>query len=310
MSGSKAWDCRAIDRRQALIGGGVALAGALAYGYGRRLGKRDVGQVGPAIGAGLRVLDWTFPGGQRVVTLVPEPLAQGEKLPLLIALHGRGETSDPRRGAYGWLESYGLDASIAALRHPPLTPAHFQGFVDPNRMAALNEDLRKRPFGGLVVACPALPPDIGGERYEQMAGFFRDELLPRLRLETPIVGTKETTGIDGVSLGGISALRIGLPHPELFGVIGALQPAIIASPPEGPIVDVILEKLGGRPLRLVTSDDDVYRGAIIATSETLRQKNVGHELLVTPGPHDYVWNKGPGGIEMLLWHDRMLRARA
>jgi hypothetical protein len=25
------------------------------------------------------------------------------------------------------------------------------------------------------------------------------------------------------------------------------------------------------------------------------------------GPHDYDFNRGPGGIEMLLFHDRVLR---
>ena len=25
------------------------------------------------------------------------------------------------------------------------------------------------------------------------------------------------------------------------------------------------------------------------------------------GPHDYVFNQGPGGVEMLLFHDRALR---
>jgi iron(III)-salmochelin esterase len=31
---------------------------------------------------------------------------------------------------------------------------------------------------------------------------------------------------------------------------------------------------------------------------------------VIPGGHDYTFNRGPGGIEMLLWHDRVLRGEA
>jgi hypothetical protein len=34
------------------------------------------------------------------------------------------------------------------------------------------------------------------------------------------------------------------------------------------------------------------------------------EHLVVPGPHDYPFNRGPGAIEMLLWHDRVLRGEA
>ena len=29
-----------------------------------------------------------------------------------------------------------------------------------------------------------------------------------------------------------------------------------------------------------------------------------HELFVAEGNHSYEWNKGPGGYEMLLFHDR------
>ena len=42
----------------------------------------------------------------------------------------------------------------------------------------------------------------------------------------------------------------------------------------------------------------------------LEQAGVPHTPLVTPGPHDYAWNRGPGSVETLLWYDRALRGEA
>ena len=40
-----------------------------------------------------------------------------------------------------------------------------------------------------------------------------------------------------------------------------------------------------------------------AVSERLRADGVTHEMLVVPGNHDYEFNRGPGGAEMLVWHE-------
>src|SRR5262245_23943261 len=65
----------------------------------------------------LTVLDWEFPNDNRCVVLVPKNLSG--KLPLLIALHGMGETTSSRKGAYGWLESYQLDRVLTRMHTPP-----------------------------------------------------------------------------------------------------------------------------------------------------------------------------------------------
>jgi hypothetical protein len=59
-------------------------------------------------------------------------------------------------------------------------------------------------------------------------------------------------------------------------------------------------------LRLTTSQDDVYEGAIVHLSRALRAAGVDHDFADVPGPHDYPWNRGPGSIELLLWQDRAL----
>jgi iron(III)-salmochelin esterase len=260
---------------------------------------------------GLNLLDWEMPneygGEKRCVVMVPKN-ATG-KLPLLIALHGMGETTSPKTGAYGWLDSYQLDRTLLRLRTPPLDAAAFKNLVTPTRLVEINTDLAKRPFGGMVIACPYLPRGIGGEvTYETYGSWLAEKLIPRLRAETPVIPTTAATGIDGVSLGGITALRVGIARADVFGVIGALQPAVNDVETADALAATIEEKIAGRPLRIVTSTEDAYRVTLTALDEKLWARKVTHQFFVSEGPHDYVWNQGPGAIEMVMFHDRALRA--
>jgi len=67
---------------------------------------------------------------------------------------------------------------------------------------------------------------------------------------------------------------------------------------------------GGTRLRLLTSDADFYREAIEGLHAALSKAGAAHDHLFMPGPHAYRFNRGPGAIEMLLWHDRVLRGEA
>jgi enterochelin esterase-like enzyme len=139
-----------------------------------------------------------------------------------------------------------------------------------------------------------------------------DHLLPRAWAETPCLRDRAATGIDGVSLGGRVALVVGLAHPDRFGAIGALQPAIQEneSPALARRAREALADAAGFRLRLVTSDRDYFRGAVLGLHLALKADGIEHEHLVIPGPHDYAFNRGPGGVEMLLWHDRVLRGES
>ena len=264
-------------------------------------------------------LTWSFPdtpvGKMSVVVSVPERRAP-ERFPVLIALHGRGETlKGPTRGARGWIDDYALPKAIERLRHPPLSSEDLEGFVGSERLGALNGALAAVPYGGLVVACPYLPDMLGGEepftRAPPLTRFLVDTLLPKLYAETPALGTPLGTGIDGVSLGGRGALAVGFARPEAFGSVGSLQAALDVKNAD----EVVLRAqraLAKNPklwLRLVTSSEDYYLPALRTVAGALRYAKVRHEFLVTRGPHDYAWNRGPGAYEMLLFHDRVLRGR-
>jgi pimeloyl-ACP methyl ester carboxylesterase len=235
-----------------------------------------------------------------------------KQAPLLVALHGRGEAGRGlQAGARGWRDDYDLDRAHARLQEPPLRASDLLDFVRPARLDALNNSLASAPYRGLSVACPYTPALAGDEpRRRAYARFITERLLPRVRkrLGAEVAPAPARTGIDGVSMGGRLALYLGWHHPQLFGAVGALQPAIRVADAEA-LTALALEARRIRPqkVRLVSSDGDPFLPAVRALSQSLERASVPHQLVVTPGPHDYAWNRGPGSFEMLLWHERVLR---
>ncbi len=274
------------------------------------VGAAALGCVGAGGEAATVVTPMVFDGGTAFV--VAPAGAATERYPLVVALHGRGEArKGPARGGLGWPEDYALTRWFARLQAPPVVPEDLGGFVDPERLRAQNAALATQPFRGLVVACPYVP-DL--EMYDDAAldaygDFVTDTLLPRLYREAPVVGTPATTGLDGVSLGGRVALHVGLRAPERFGAVGGIQPALRAEEAARWTLRAVAarERCPSLRLRLLTSSDDYFRPAVAATSAAWSAGNVAHELVTVPGPHDYAFNRGPGGLELLWFHDHALR---
>jgi iron(III)-salmochelin esterase len=280
--------------------------------------------VPPASAKPVRVpaeeLTWAFPetpvGRMSVVVLVPERLPS-ERFPVLITMHGRGETlKGPERGARGWVDDYKLSRAIGRLARLPLAERDFEGFVDQPRLAALNTTLGREPYGGLIVACPYTPDVLGREEpFTQaplLAGFLIDTLLRKIRTDTPAIARAEATGIDGVSLGGRGAISVGLYRPEEFGAVAGVQAAFDPENTNDFVTraERALAKNPRLKLRLLTSSEDYYLAVMRKFHAALDRKRVRHDFLVVPGPHDYAFNRGPGAIEMLVYHDRVLRGRA
>jgi enterochelin esterase-like enzyme len=254
---------------------------------------------------------WTFDGGGRAIAIVPSWKKPDERMPLLIALHGRGEaTKGPELGVLGWPKDYALLRAIERLCAPPITDADLEGFSDPARLAALNVDLAKRPFQGLVVVCP-YTSDVELRKIPQLreyGEYLMKSVIPRARRELPILDAPRSIGIDGVSLGGAIALRVGLETSQSFGAVGTLQAAIGEDqiPELTEIAKAARIKNPDVKLRLLTSHDDYFKSAITKLSQAWRAAGIEHDFADVPGPHDYPFNRGPGAIEMLVWHDRML----
>lgn len=267
----------------------------------------------PAIPADARWRDLSFPppDDQRALVLVPQV---NRPLPLLVALHGRGESGRGLEvGAKAWRDDYNLDKIDARLRTGSLTSADLGDFVIEKRLGEINTSLKNFSYEGLVVACPYTPDlkDRSTQGAAPFAQFIRESLLPKVRTESKCLEAREATGIDGVSMGGRLALLVGFLHSDIFGAVGALQPAIKVE--EADMFAAMAKRASfGKKLaiRLVSSEGDPFLAAVRALSKALDDVQVKHELVVTPGPHDYAWNRGPGSAEMLLWHERVLRGLA
>jgi hypothetical protein len=266
----------------------------------------------------LRELTWHYDstpfGASEVVIAVPADGAPEQRYPVLVAFHGRGESlRGAKRGARGWLEDYTLPRTTRRLASPPLTAEDFLGFVTDAHLGELNAGLTAAPYRGLIVVCPFLPDVLRGGHGEAdgklLASFVVDELLPRVYRDTPAVGTPASTGVDGVSLGGRASLLVGFERPQAFGAIGALQPAL----DNDEIIrfaELAQDARAKNPtlsLRLLTSDEDYFLEPTQALSHILDTRKIAHRLDVVTGTHSYEFNRGPGGYEMLLFHDRALR---
>lgn len=293
--------------------GAAGAAAALACSRGE--GTAHGGPAASLASASVRTLEWDFGpkpwGHARAAIVVPAWADPEARFPVLVALHGRGEAvKSPQEGALGWPRDYALVRAYDRLRAPPLSNADYEGLADPRRMADTNASLAIHPFRGLIVACPWLP-DVRPAATGDITAYVRfvlDELLPRVRRETNALPGPESTGIDGVSLGGALALRIGLTSPASFGAVGGIQAAL--SEEQTPEWTALAQSArAARPdmrLRLLTSHEDYFHDAMVSLSRSWEAAGVAHDFADVPGPHDYVFNRGPGAIELLFWHDRAL----
>jgi enterochelin esterase-like enzyme len=326
---------RALLSRRAFAVGLASLAGTSASACSKRKESAPITTpLGTVVDDSMRAPDAsTFPRGavrlekwrfestpmgaaSYAVVVVPAWGAPGEKFPVVVALHGHGESlKSPEEGAMGWPRDYALTRAVGRIASPPLTKEDWEGFVTDDRLAEVNRALAKDPARGVIVACPYMPDgDVrstnpaNGPTLASRADFIMNVLLPRVRKELPALSAPESTAIDGISFGGALALRIGLGNSGAFGAVSGLQPALAEEEvPEYVQFAQNARKANPRQrLHLLTSDGDYFRAAVLSLSAALNRAGVVHDLTQSQGPHDYAFNRGPGSIEMLLWHERVL----
>ena len=243
----------------------------------------------------------------RAVLAYPGPAAAARDAPIVIALHGRGEAvRGPARGHRGWVDDYALLDAMAAVGRRRLTRDDYRGFVDEPRLAAATALLARAPLRPLIVVAPYLPDLVGEPPGSPALRLYGDwlagPLLEATRRALPSASPhRQDVGIDGVSLGGMVALEVGFANPEVFGRVGAIQPAVRGR------VDALARAAGRREgpaqrVRLLTSHDDPFLEVTYRLAEALRAQGVDTELVDVPGPHDYSFNRGPGSLELLLFH--------
>lgn len=288
------------------------LAGAAAWACG--MGTAEAAPTS----AHWTLKDLTVPGekgiGSRFTLLIPK--APRGPVPLLVALHGLGETHDERLGAYAWVERYGLGSCYDRLCEPPIERLSKKSrhWTD-ERLVEVNAMLKAQPFRGLAVACPYTPniykAKRGRERtFDMYADWLVDEVIPRARREVEAeVKLADRVFLDGCSLGGYASMEVFLRKSPHFHAWGSVQGALGLHRVKGYAdrLKQLAKKEGPKPLHLETSSGDPFKTHHEALGRYLKENGLAHELIIPPGMHNQPFLRDSGTVEMLLWHDRLPR---
>ncbi len=236
-------------------------------------------------------------------------------MPLLVLLHGLGETHDQHIGARAWVDRYGLGTAYDRLRTPPVERLYkkYRYWTD-ERLAEVNASLKKTPLAGMAIACPYTPnvykSPLGRKNVlDRYADWITETVIPRARKEANVLDTMKHTYLDGCSLGGYVGAEVFLRKPKQFCAWGTLQGALGAHRVQGYAdrIAKIIEEHGPRHIHVETSTADAFRKVNQTFSKALKKKGVAHDFIMPPGPHNQRFLRDSGTIEMLLWHDRLPR---
>src|SRR6187402_2744626 len=126
----------------------------------------------------------------KCLVLRPARVATTVPLPMLVLLHGLGETGSVELGIRAWRDRYGLPEAYARLCSPPVVRSRpREPSLSDARLAEINRDLEQAPFPDLILVCPFTPnvwkqqpSDVFLERY---AAHLEQALLPAVRSATP-----------------------------------------------------------------------------------------------------------------------------
>lgn len=253
----------------------------------------------------LKLLD-TREGGRRFTLVTPRWQNPDSPVPLVVFLHGLGETTNERLGAYAWLEKYGLGSAWQRLKRAPLERTSKRGEWTEPRLDEVNAELAARPFRGFAMACPFMPNPKGPADLDEYARWIEHSLIPRCRKEARVFNDAAQTYLCGVSLGGYVALEMLVRLPHVFGASAVLQTAIGTWAAER-----YAEKLArspAKPMLILTSTLDHWRSSSESLAAALDAKKIAHTLRIIPGPHDQPWLREAGTVEALHWLDRVTSA--
>jgi predicted esterase len=246
---------------------------------------------------------------ERFTLLVPK-ISEKRPVPLVVLLHGLGETHDPEAGVYAWLRRYGLATAYNRLHAPPIEALGARHWTA-TALAKTNAELAERPFGGFAIACPYTPNVYRARSrraaLDRYADWISDVVVPRARVEANIIADSGHTSIDGCSLGGYVGLEVFLRKPEIFHAWGSVQGALGMHRIAGYVerLAAAIAKHGPRRIHLETSDRDAFRKDNERLSRALSKASIPHDFSLLRGPHNQPFLRDSGTIHMLMWHDRL-----
>ena len=253
---------------------------------------------------------------QRARVYVPHELTPDQKWPVAILLHGYAQALADTRALSAWGEEYDVLGAYRSLAHGEVLETAALGAA---RAEAINLGLRTSPFHGMVLVTPVTPipyfqRDLG-QALTHYADWMQQELLPAVANVAPVSTAPETTGLAGVSMGGLVGLELMWRFPERFGAYCGIQIAIKRSQAER--YAWLLQRAfdhvqsgHGRPVFVVTATRDTYRWSNQAFYQALRRNRIEASIELREGAHTSRWMRQAGSLESLLWLDRTLHAPA
>ncbi len=139
--------------------------------------------------------------------------------------------------------------------------------------------------------------------FDNFINDLRDDLMPFIEENYPVLKGKENTAIAGLSMGGRETLYIGCSMPETFGYMGAFTPApgLLAYTNFGVSEDGLFTKetltlpKGSENFVMINAgaSDDIVTIWPETYHKTLEDNGVEHVFYVTEGGHDFVvWKHG------------------
>lgn len=216
--------------------------------------------------------------------IFPPNYDAGKKYPVLYLLHGIGGDHNEWLGA----EPVYVLSNLAAVGEAKSMIA-----VIPNVRARAND--------------AGNPQDIYTlghyKAFDNFINDLKDDLMPYIEANYPVLTGKENTAIAGLSMGGRETLYIGCTMPDTFGYIGAFTPA----PGLLPYTNFGVSEDGLFTTETLTlpkgSDNLVMINAGISDgivgiwpetyNKTLEENGVDTIFYVTDGGHDFVvWKNG------------------
>ena len=290
---------RMISRRNHFLALGAALCGLTAGSYTLAQPARSPRRISPfapvqwvtpkveGTGLSFRTFRSKAAGTDVSFHIYAPPAYKADparRLPVVYWLHGSGG------GVAGIARlSALLDDAIAAGRCPPL----FMVFVNGLRMGMYVDWANGQvPLETIII----------------------HELVPHIDANWPTIGSRDGRLLDGFSMGGYGAGRLGFLYPELFGSVsmmgaGPMQERLERTPRASGVVaaDLLLEVYGGSQerfeavsprryaeqnaealsrnsrLRLVIGDQDETYQNNRAFHEHLTRLKIPHDWIVLPG---------------------------
>lgn len=149
-----------------------------------------------------------------------------------------------------------------------------------------------------------VPEFFSVQHFQEFDNFLNDlknDLLPYIEKNYPVLSGRDNRAVAGLSMGGRSALHVGVNLINDFAYIGALTPAVGILPynmEKGLFTKETLtlpSKYKSTTLIMIVkgSDDGVVNEWPETYSNTLNNNGVKHIYYITPGGHDFnVWKNG------------------